>query len=226
MSVARSAGLTVKRALDLLIAGAVAVLAAPLMLAIAVSIRLSMGSPVLFRHLRLGKDGREFTLLKFRSMSGQPAGPGQPLDDGERITPLGAFLRRTTLDELPEIVNVLRGDMSVVGPRPLLVDYRDLYSPRQWRRHLMRPGMAGPVVAAGRNSLTWEEKFELDVQYVESWSLWLDMKILAGAVAQVLFRKGISAPGHATMPRFEGARKSGNSEHAPDSQRNEESTTQ
>lgn len=199
--------LALKRALDMAVAGAALVVLSPLMGLIALAIRLTMGRPVLFRHRRLGRAGREFTLLKFRTMSGRPAAAGQPLDDERRLTPLGRVLRSLTLDELPELVNVVRGELSLVGPRPLLPEYRELYTPEQWRRHEMPPGMAGPALAAGRNALTWDEKFAADVAYVDAWSLWLDVKVLALSVWRVLRREGVTAEGHATMPRFEGQRR-------------------
>jgi lipopolysaccharide/colanic/teichoic acid biosynthesis glycosyltransferase len=197
----------VKRAVDVVVAAAALVVLSPLMALIAAAILLTMGPPVLFRHRRLGLGGREFTLLKFRTMRGRPPGPGAALDDEQRITRLGRLLRALTLDELPELVNVLRGDLSLVGPRPLLPEYRELYTPEQWRRHEMPPGMAGPALAAGRNALSWEEKFAADVDYVEHWSLWLDARVLALSIWRVLRREGVSAEGHATMPRFEGPRE-------------------
>jgi lipopolysaccharide/colanic/teichoic acid biosynthesis glycosyltransferase len=165
-----------------------------------------MGRPILFRHPRLGQHGRGFTLLKFRTMRGRPPGPTEPLDDESRLTPVGRVLRALTIDELPQLVNVLRGELSIVGPRPLLPEYRELYTPQQWRRHDVRPGMAGPVLAKGRNALDWEEKLAWDVWYVDNWSLWLDLRLLAESVWSVLRRRGVSAQGHATMPRFEGSR--------------------
>ena len=197
----------VKRAVDVVVAAVALLVLSPLMVLIAAAILLTMGPPVLFRHRRLGLGGREFTLLKFRTMRGRPPGPGAPLDDERRITRLGRLLRALTLDELPELVNVLRGDLSLVGPRPLLPEYRELYTPAQWRRHEMPPGMAGPALAAGRNALSWEEKFAADVDYVEHWSLWVDAKVLALSIWRVLRREGVSAEGHATMPRFEGPRE-------------------
>jgi sugar transferase EpsL len=197
----------VKRAVDVVVAAVALLVLSPLMALIAAAILLTMGPPVLFRHRRLGLGGREFTLLKFRTMRGRPPGPGAALDDEQRITRLGRLLRALTLDELPELVNVVRGDLSLVGPRPLLPEYRELYTPEQWRRHEMPPGMAGPALAAGRNALSWEEKFAADVDYVEHWSLWLDAKVLALSIWRVLRREGVSAEGHATMPRFEGNRE-------------------
>jgi lipopolysaccharide/colanic/teichoic acid biosynthesis glycosyltransferase len=197
----------VKRAVDVVVAAIALLVLSPLMALIAAAILLAMGPPVLFRHRRLGLGGREFTLLKFRTMRGRPPAADAPLDDERRITRLGRVLRALTLDELPELVNVLQGDLSLVGPRPLLPEYRDLYTPEQWRRHEMPPGMAGPALAAGRNALSWEDKFAADVDYVQRWSLWLDAKVLALSIWRVLRREGVSAEGHATMPRFEGPRE-------------------
>jgi sugar transferase EpsL len=197
----------VKRAVDVVVAAAALLVLSPLMALIAAAILLTIGPPVLFRHRRLGLDGREFTLLKFRTMRGRPPGPDTPLDDERRITRLGRLLRALTLDELPELVNVLRGELSLVGPRPLLPEYRELYTAEQWRRHEMPPGMAGPALAAGRNALSWEDKFAADVHYVEHWSLWVDARVLVLSIWRVLRREGVSAEGHATMPRFEGPRE-------------------
>jgi sugar transferase EpsL len=197
----------IKRAVDVVVAALALLLLSPLMALIAAAILLTMGPPVLFRHRRLGFGGHEFTLLKFRTMRGRPPGPDAPLDDERRITRLGRALRALTLDELPELVNVLRGDLSLVGPRPLLPEYRELYTAEQWRRHEMPPGMAGPALAAGRNALSWDDKFAADVAYVDNWSLWLDARILALSIWRVLRREGVSAEGHATMPRFEGPRE-------------------
>jgi sugar transferase EpsL len=202
----RRVQLAAKRAVDVAVAAIALLLLSPLMLGIALLILLTMGPPVLFRHRRLGRDGREFTLLKFRTMRGDPPPRDRPLDDERRISPLGHTLRELTLDELPELINVLRGELSLVGPRPLLPEYRDLYTPEQWRRHALPPGMAGPALAAGRNALDWESKLAADVWYVDHWSLWLDAKVLARSVWRVLRREGVSAEGHATMPRFEGTR--------------------
>jgi len=143
-------------------------------------------------------------IYKFRTMSSLKDQHGNLLPDGDRLTKVGSFLRSTTMDEVPELLNVFLGDMSAVGPRPLLVEYRDLYTEDQWRRHEMPPGMAGPVLAGGRNTLTWEEKFERDLWYVDNWSLWLDFKIIAQTVLKVIKREGTSAEGYATMPKFEG----------------------
>ncbi len=196
--------LSIKRGIDVAVAAAALVVLSPLMLVVSALILATMGPPILFRHRRLGLHGREFTLLKFRTMRGQPPPADRPLDDEERLTALGRLLRSLTLDELPELVNVLRGELSLVGPRPLLPEYRTLYSPEQWRRHEMPPGMAGPAVALGRNALTWNQKLAADVAYVEQWSLWLDLKVLALSVWRVLRREGVTPEGQATMPRFQG----------------------
>ncbi len=187
-----------KRAVDVVGAAAALVVAAVPMALIAVAVRVTMGSPVLFRQRRPGLHGHPFTLVKFRTMA---HGPG---DDAARLTRLGSLLRRTSLDELPELVNVLRGDMSLVGPRPLLPAYLDRYSPEQARRHTVKPGITGLAQVEGRNALDWEERFRLDVRYVDTWSLVLDARILAKTVRSVLRREGISADGHVTMPEFTG----------------------
>jgi lipopolysaccharide/colanic/teichoic acid biosynthesis glycosyltransferase len=194
----------VKRVFDIAVAGICLIVLAPVWLAIAIAVRLRLGGPVLFRQERLGLNGRPFTLLKFRTMTDARGPDGELLEDDERLTTLGSWLRRTTLDELPEILNVMRSDMSVVGPRPLLPQYRSRYTPEQWRRHEVKPGMAGPVAAYGRNSLSWEEKFRLDVDYVDNHSFWADLKILGRSALAVVKREGISAEGHATMPTFLG----------------------
>jgi len=187
------AQLAIKRAVDVVVAAVALLLLSPLMAVIAAAILLTMGPPVLFRHRRLGLAGREFTLLKFRTMRGRPPAHGVPLDDEQRITRLGRVLRLVTFEELTELVNVLRGDLSLVGPRPLLPEYREFYTPEQWRRHEMPPGMAGPALAAGRNALSWEDKFAADVAYVDHWSLWLDAKIMLKTIPVVLFNSGRAA---------------------------------
>ena len=193
-----------KRALDLLVGSAGLVLCLIPMLLIALLIRLRMGSPVLFRQQRPGLGGKPFTLYKFRSMRPARGRPGTE-EDGARLTRLGRFLRRTSLDELPELFNVLRGDMSLVGPRPLLMEYLDRYSPEEARRHEVRPGITGWAQVHGRNAITWEEKFRLDVWYVDHWSVRLDLKILALTALRVLRQSGVEAPGHATAPEFKGS---------------------
>ena len=200
----RRIGLAIKRAFDITVSLTVLTLLSPLMALIALAIHFTMGPPLFFSQPRLGYQGRPFTVLKFRTMTDERDEQSNLLPDEQRLTRVGRFLRSTTLDELPELINVLRGEMSLVGPRPLLVEYGDLYTPEQWRRHEMPPGMAGPVLSSGRNILSWEEKFALDVWYVDNWSLWLDLRILAQTALKVLKREGVSAEGHATMPRFEG----------------------
>jgi sugar transferase EpsL len=192
-----------KRAFDLVLSAAGLLVTFPLHLAIAIAIRLTMGRPVLFRQTRPGLGGRPFTLVKFRTMS-EPQ-DGKDATDGARLTRLGAFLRRTSLDEIPELWNVLRGDMSLVGPRPLLDRYLDRYSSQQARRHEVKPGVTGLAQVNGRNAISWEEKLDLDVWYVDHQSLILDLKILAKTAWQVFAARGISAPGHATMPEFKGS---------------------
>jgi lipopolysaccharide/colanic/teichoic acid biosynthesis glycosyltransferase len=197
-----------KRLIDILASAAGLLVLSPLLTLIAVIIYIRMGSPILFRQQRPGLHGKPFTLLKFRTMTDDRDQDGHLLPDAERLTALGRFLRATSLDELPELFNVLRGDMSLVGPRPLLTQYLDRYTPEQARRHEVRPGITGWAQVNGRNALTWKEKFELDVWYVDHMTLWLDFRILWLTVWGVLRRKGISQPGHATMPTFEGAESS------------------
>jgi lipopolysaccharide/colanic/teichoic acid biosynthesis glycosyltransferase len=169
-------------------------------------IRSKLGSPVLFRQVRPGLHGRLFTMIKFRTMTDARGADGVLLADAQRLTPFGRFLRASSLDELPELWNVLRGDMSLVGPRPLLVEYLPLYSLQQARRHEVRPGITGWAQVNGRNAISWEDKFALDVWYVGNQTLWLDIKILWMTVRKVLVRDGISAAGEATMPKFTGSK--------------------
>ncbi|KQX39178.1 sugar transferase [Variovorax sp. Root434] len=169
-------------------------------------VRRKLGSPAFFRQTRPGLHGRPFNMVKFRTMTDARGVDGQLLPDADRLTPFGRFLRASSLDELPELWNVLKGDMSLVGPRPLLMDYLPLYSAEQSRRHEVRPGITGWAQVNGRNALSWDEKFKLDVWYVDHRSLWLDIKILWLTVRKVLVRDGISAAGEATMPRFLGSR--------------------
>ena len=194
-----------KRAIDLGASAAALLLLSPLLLLIALVVRVAMGSPVLFRQQRPGLHGQPFSILKFRTMSVAPRGGDGLEHDAARLTPLGRFLRATSLDELPELWNVLRGDMSLVGPRPLLMQYLGRYTPEQARRHDVRPGLTGWAQVNGRNALSWEEKFALDVWYVDNRSLLLDIRILFLTVRQVLRRSGISAQGAATMPEFMGS---------------------
>jgi lipopolysaccharide/colanic/teichoic acid biosynthesis glycosyltransferase len=193
-----------KRALDLALSVPVLVALVPAGLALAALVRLRLGRPVLFRQQRPGLDGRPFTLLKLRTMTDARDRDGHLLPDRERLTPLGRFLRATSLDELPELWNVVRGEMSLVGPRPLLMEYLPRYSPEQARRHEVRPGITGWAQVNGRNALTWEQKFDLAVWYVDHLSPGLDLRILARTVVQVLRREGISSAGHATAPEFRG----------------------
>ncbi len=193
-----------KRVLDLGLAVPALVVLTPVGLAIGGLIRLKLGGPVLFRQLRPGRDGQVFELIKFRSMRNARDANGELLPDEERLTPFGNRLRRLSLDELPTLWNVVRGDMSLIGPRPLLVQYLDRYTQEQSRRHEVAPGITGSAQINGRNAITWEEKFDLDVWYVENVSLRTDLAILFRTVSQVLGQRGVSAEGHATMPEFMG----------------------
>jgi lipopolysaccharide/colanic/teichoic acid biosynthesis glycosyltransferase len=193
-----------KRALDATLSAAAIVILLPLGAAIALAIRADLGSPVLFRQRRPGRHGTPFDLVKFRTMVERHDAAGNPLADGDRLTALGRLLRATSLDELPELWNVLKGEMSLVGPRPLLMAYLDRYTPRQACRHNVRPGMTGLAQISGRNALSWERKFDLDLEYVERCSLALDLKILASTIWQVLNRRGVNQPGHATAEEFMG----------------------
>ena len=194
-----------KRLLDFIAAllGLIA-LALPLLLLMAL-IRRRLGSPVFFRQTRPGLHGQPFEMVKFRTMTDTRGPDGALLPDAERLTPFGRFLRSTSLDELPELWNVLKGDMSLVGPRPLLMEYLPLYSPEQARRHAVRPGVTGWAQVNGRNAISWEDKFELDVWYVDNQSFWLDLKILLLTVKKVFVREGISGVGEVTMSKFSGS---------------------
>jgi lipopolysaccharide/colanic/teichoic acid biosynthesis glycosyltransferase len=193
-----------KRAIDIFVSTLALVLLAPLMATIALSIWLSMGPPVLFRQKRAGYKGFTFTLLKFRTMQDVRDAQGQLLPDKDRLTKVGIFLRRFSLDELPQFWNVLIGDMSLVGPRPLLLEYLPRYSQEQARRHEVKPGLTGWAQVNGRNALSWEERFRLDIWYVDHWSLGLDVEIIWRTMRKVLKREGISQQGHATMTEFMG----------------------
>jgi lipopolysaccharide/colanic/teichoic acid biosynthesis glycosyltransferase len=195
----------VKRALDVLAAAVGLVVLSPILAGIALAVRISMGSPVIFRQERAGFRGRPFTLYKFRSMRDAVDGRGVALSDSARLTAIGRFLRRSSLDELPELWNVLKGDMSLVGPRPLFLHYLPLYNATQARRHDVPPGMTGWTQVSGRNALSWDEKFALDVWYVDNCSFWLDLRILLMTARAVVFGRGISQPGHATAEPFIGA---------------------
>lgn len=200
----RYAGLAVKRAFDIAASMAVLALALPAMAVVAAAVYATMGGPILFSQRRPGLHGKIFRLYKFRTMLDLLDGSGRPLSDQERLTAMGSFLRKTSLDELPQLFNVIRGDMSLIGPRPLLVQYLPLYSANQARRHEMRPGITGWAQVSGRNSLTWQEKFTIDVLYVDRWSLWIDLRILLATVLSVARRTGIAQYGHATVECFRG----------------------
>jgi sugar transferase EpsL len=194
-----------KRLLDLGLTIPGLVLISPILLILASLVRIIHGSPVLFRQVRPGYRGKLFSIYKFRTMTQVCDAQGRLLPDEQRLTRLGRFLRSTSLDELPEVFNVVRGEMSLVGPRPLLVQYLERYSPEQARRHEVLPGITGWAQVNGRNALTWEDKFRLDVWYVDHWSFWLDIKILLTTFMKVFKREGISQPGHATAEEFMGS---------------------
>ena len=194
-----------KRAFDLIAAALLIALAWPVMAVTWVAVRAVLGAPAIFRQTRPGLHGRPFTLLKFRSMRDALGRDGTPLPDAERLGRFGTFLRRSSLDELPGLLNVLRGDMSLVGPRPLLMEYLPLYDARQARRHEVRPGLTGWAQIHGRNAVDWQERLELDVWYVENRSFRLDLEILLRTAALVLRREGVEQPGHVTMERFRGS---------------------
>jgi len=193
-----------KRIFDLLGAGLGLIVISPLLLVLALLVWMLHGWPVLFRQERAGYHGRSFRINKFRTMTERRAPDGELLPDAERLTRFGRFLRSTSLDELPELFNILRGEMSLVGPRPLFSRYLERYSAEQMRRHDVLPGMTGWAQVNGRNAITWEDKFRLDVWYVEHWSFWLDIRILWLTLWKMIKREGISQPGHATMEEFKG----------------------
>ena len=194
-----------KRLFDVVASACALLLLALPLLVVIWMVRRKLGSPVFFTQVRPGMHGKPFKMVKFRSMISERSTDGELLPDAVRLTPFGRFLRSTSLDELPELWNVLKGDMSLVGPRPLLMEYLPLYSPEQARRHAVRPGITGWAQVNGRNSLSWDDKFKLDVWYVDHRSLWLDLKILWLTVRKVLVREGISAAGEATMGKFTGS---------------------
>lgn len=194
-----------KRLLDIIIASIALILLSPLYALVAYKVRKNLGSPVLFRQVRPGLHGKPFEMIKFRTMKDAVDEQGRPLPDSERLTPFGQMLRSTSLDEMPELWNVIKGNMSIVGPRPLLMEYLPLYSPEQAKRHNVRPGMTGHAQVNGRNAIGWEEKFKLDTWYVENQSIWLDFKIMFKTVHKVLAKDDISAEGEATMTRFTGS---------------------
>jgi sugar transferase EpsL len=198
--------LRLKRAFDIVVSSLALIAISPLLLLIGVLLRCTIGRPVLWRQTRPGLGGKPFIIYKFRTMCNETSADGVLLPDALRLGRIGRFLRRTSLDELPELINVLCGEMSLVGPRPLLMQYLDRYTPRQLRRHEVRPGITGWAQINGRNAISWEQKFALDVWYVENSSFWLDLKILCITVWKVLKREGISQPGQATMSEFQGNR--------------------
>ncbi|MEH6413552.1 sugar transferase [Pseudomonas sp. CGJS7] len=196
-----------KRFIDICASLCALILLSPVMAVVAWNIRKKLGSPVLFRQVRPGRDGKPFEMIKFRTMRDAVGSDGQPLADAERMTPFGSFLRASSLDELPELWNVLKGDMSLVGPRPLLMEYLPLYSQEQSRRHEVRPGVTGWAQVNGRNALSWDEKFKLDVWYVDNQSFLLDLKILFMTIKKVVVKEGISAEGNVTMSKFTGNKR-------------------
>jgi len=197
----------IKRIFDIFVAAVAIVALSPIILLLAILVRVAHGSPVIFKQKRPGLRGRPFYIYKFRSMHDGRDEKGELLPPEKRLTTFGRLLRSTSLDELPELINVLKGDMSLVGPRPLLLKYLDRFTPEQGRRHEVRPGITGWAQINGRNILTWEDKFRLDVWYVDNWSLWLDFKILYRTVAVVLDQRGIAPEGRAVMTEFLGSRK-------------------
>ena len=193
-----------KRLLDIVIASSALVLLSPIYAFVAYKVRKNLGSPVLFRQVRPGLNGKPFEMIKFRSMKDAVDAQGNPLPDSERLTPFGQMLRSSSLDEMPELWNVIKGEMSIVGPRPLLMEYLPLYNEQQAKRHNVRPGITGYAQVNGRNAISWEKKFELDTWYVENRSLWLDFKIMLKTVQKVLSKDDISAEGEATISKFTG----------------------
>ncbi|OSI36272.1 sugar transferase [Neisseria dumasiana] len=203
----------IKRLFDIFASAAGLLVLSPVLLILAYLIRKNLGSPVFFIQTRPGKDGKPFEMIKFRSMRDAFDADGNPLPDSERLTPFGKKLRATSLDELPELWNVLKGDMSLVGPRPLLMKYLPLYNDFQYRRHEMKPGITGWAQVNGRNAISWDEKFAYDVWYVDNQSFWLDIKILLLTVKKVFVREGINAGDDVTMPTFTGNHPSGKQDH-------------
>lgn len=195
---------TSKRAFDVVVSIVALIILSPILLLVAILVRLFIGTPVLFKQIRPGLQGSPFQIWKFRTMTNAKDEGGNLLPDAKRLTRFGKMLRSTSLDELPELINVIRGEMSLVGPRPLIMAYLDRYTPRQARRNLARPGITGLAQVRGRNALSWEDRFELDVEYIENWSFLLDLRILIETFVTVLKRDGISAEGHATMTEFMG----------------------
>lgn len=194
-----------KRIIDITIASTALILLSPVYLIVAHKVKKNLGSPVLFRQVRPGLHGKPFEMIKFRTMKDALDTDGNPLPDSERLTPFGKMLRATSLDEMPELWNVIKGDMSIVGPRPLLMEYLPLYNAEQAKRHNVRPGITGYAQVNGRNAISWEKKFELDTWYVENQSLWLDFKIMLKTIKKVIAKDDISAEGEATMTKFTGS---------------------
>lgn len=194
-----------KRVLDIAIASTALVLLSPVYALVAYKVKKNLGSPVLFRQVRPGLHGKSFEMIKFRTMKDAVDAQGNSLPDSERLTPFGKMLRATSLDEMPELWNVIKGDMSIVGPRPLLMEYLPLYNAEQAKRHDVRPGITGHAQVNGRNAISWEKKFELDTWYVEHQSLWLDFKIMLKTIQKVIAKDDISAEGEATMSKFTGS---------------------
>ncbi|RZF51152.1 sugar transferase [Acinetobacter halotolerans] len=194
-----------KRLLDIIIASSALILLSPLYFYVAYKVKKNLGSPVLFRQVRPGLHGKPFEMIKFRTMKDAVDAHGNPLPDNERLTPFGKMLRSSSLDEMPELWNVIKGDMSIVGPRPLLMEYLPLYNKEQAKRHDVRPGMTGHAQVNGRNAISWEEKFKLDTWYVENRSLWLDFKIMLQTVKKVIAKDDINEAGEATMTKFTGS---------------------
>ena len=197
----------IKRLTDLILGLTALILLSPVLAITYVLVKKNLGTPVFFTQIRPGQHGKPFRMVKFRTMRDALDAQGNPLPDSERLTPFGRKLRSTSIDELPELWNVLKGDMSLVGPRPLLMEYLPLYTPEQARRHDLKPGMTGWAQVNGRNALSWEEKFQLDTWYVAHQSFWLDLKIMLLTIKKVLIREGISADGEATMSKFTGSKK-------------------
>ncbi|MCX8022726.1 MAG: sugar transferase [Syntrophorhabdaceae bacterium] len=194
-----------KRIFDLSLAIVLFVILSPVIIVIAIVVYISMGAPVIFKQLRPGLYGKPFEIFKFRTMTDDRDEKGNLLSDGKRLTPVGRFLRKTSLDELPQLLNVIKGDLSFVGPRPLLMEYLPRYTPEQARRHEVKPGITGWAQIKGRNAITWEERFKLDVWYVDNRSFWLDIKIIFCTIVEVFKKRGINAPGYDTMPEFMGS---------------------
>ena len=197
---------------DLTLSAVVLFLLSPFMLLLAILVRFNLGAPIFFRQVRPGKNGQKFVMFKFRTMTDELDENGNLLPDGRRLTKFGKFLRASSLDELPEFWNVLKGDMSIVGPRPLLVEYLPKYNSRQMRRHEVKPGITGWAQINGRNAINWKDRLEMDVWYVENHSMLLDLKILIMTVWKVIRGSDVVAEGHATMPKFEGSEQTGDSD--------------